>query len=71
MVLRLVDTLLHFAAEVDAAEEEEAGPAKRIKVEGGWSGQPEGALPSGAAECPIALVIITYQLSLAVMWLLL
>ena len=29
--------------------EDAAGPAKRIKVEGGWSGQPETALPAGAA----------------------
>ena len=33
---------------------EVAGPAKRIKVEGGWPGQPESALPSGAVflACP-------------------
>ena len=30
--------------------EDAAGPAKRIKVEGGWSGQPETALPAGAAN---------------------
>lgn len=28
-----------------------AGPAKRIKVEGGWSGQPETALLAGDASC--------------------
>ena len=34
------------AAEADDVEGG-AAPAKRIKVEGGWSGQSESALPSG------------------------
>ncbi|KAL3159245.1 hypothetical protein ABBQ32_011215 [Trebouxia sp. C0010 RCD-2024] len=46
--LKDIETDLAIAkAEVDAAEEEEAGPAKRIKMEGGWSGQPDAAPPAG------------------------
>lgn len=64
-------TASHFAAEVEAAGVEEAGPAKRIKVEGGWSGQPEAAPPSGAANCPVlhgSMLSITSWRSQCSLW---
>lgn len=57
----LNDRLVLNAAEADDTAGG-AGPAKRIKVEGGWSGQPEIALPTGAANCLVESALCCLRL---------
>ena len=57
-----------YAAEADDMEGG-AAPAKRIKVEGGWSGQSEHALPSGAClslPCAVQLLSLLQKHALLV-----